>query len=296
MTRNQKTHLFVSLSVLFWSISATAFKLALNNISLYLLLFISSATSLLIFGIYLIISKKHLTIINLTLKSILYSLSLGIFNPFAYYLVLFNAYLLLPAQIAQPLNFTWPIVLVLISIPILKNKITYHVLIALFISFIGVIIVSGQGKFLIINWTNPKGILLALSSSIFWALFWILNMKDNKDVVIKLFFNFLCSTILIAIVCGINGSFTMPNIKGILLSIYIGSFEMGFTFLFWLKALQYANSTQKVGNFIFLTPFISLIIIHFVLGEAIFFTTFIGLILIIAGIIYQQYSSKTKIG
>jgi drug/metabolite transporter (DMT)-like permease len=44
-----------------------------------------------------------------------------------------------------------------------------------------------------------------------------------------------------------------------------------------------------VSNLIYFSPFISLIIIHFAVGELILLSTVAGLALIVAGIILQQY-------
>lgn len=64
---------------------------------------------------------------------------------------------------------------------------------------------------------------------------------------------------------------------------------MGLTFVLWLFALQFSVTTAKVSNLIYLSPFLYLILIHFVVGEVILISTLIGLALIIAGIILQQY-------
>ncbi|MCJ7778245.1 MAG: EamA family transporter, partial [Sedimentisphaerales bacterium] len=75
-------------------------------------------------------------------------------------------------------------------------------------------------------------------------------------------------------------------------AIYIGLFEMGVTFLVWLRALKSAKTTAHVANLVYLVPFFSLIVIHFVAGEEIFPSTIIGLIFIVSGIILQKLWTK----
>ena len=87
----------------------------------------------------------------------------------------------------------------------------------------------------------------------------------------------------------------MPNIKGILGSAYVGFFEMGLTFIVWLSALKYAKTTAQVSNFIYITPFLSLLLVSIVVGEKILFSTIIGLVFIVAGIILQRYTNQTKL-
>ena len=69
---------------------------------------------------------------------------------------------------------------------------------------------------------------------------------------------------------------------------------MGITFLFWLKAMQNTSNTVKIANLIFLSPFLSLIYIYFILHEAIYISTIIGLIFIILGLLIQQNKSIKK--
>ena len=74
--------------------------------------------------------------------------------------------------------------------------------------------------------------------------------------------------------------------------IHTGIFEVGITYVFWLKAMNLTTNNAKIGNVAFFTPFLSLIFIHFVLKETIFITTFIGLIFIISGVLVQQFDRK----
>jgi drug/metabolite transporter (DMT)-like permease len=194
----------------------------------------------------------------------------------------------LPAQEAQPLNYTWAIVIVLLSIPLLKQKIRAKSIIAIIISFVGVLIISTGGNILGLRFTNLPGVILALGSSVIWAMFWIYNIKDSRDAVIKLFLNSIFGSIFILISILLFSSVMLQNVTGLIGAIYVGLFEMGITFVLWLKALKLSKTTALVSNFIYLSPFLSLIIIHFVVGETILLSSAIGLIFIVAGIIIQQ--------
>jgi drug/metabolite transporter (DMT)-like permease len=81
--------------------------------------------------------------------------------------------------------------------------------------------------------------------------------------------------------------------KGAAASVYIGIFEMGITFLFWLKALQLASTTDKVSNLVYIAPFLSLIFVHFFLHESVYYTSPVGLLLIISGILIQNRKSAS---
>lgn len=291
MKNNKKAYIFAGFAILFWGTSASAFKIGLKYLDYFQLLFIASLTSLTFLFIVILLQNKTSLLKQLHKSDISKSALLGFLNPFLYYTVLFKAYTLLPAQVAQPINFVWPIALVLLSVPILKQKISFKSIIALIISFIGVFIISSEGKILNLNFSNPLGIALALSSSIVWALFWLLNMKNNTDETIQLFINFIFAFVFISALTFTFSSFEINNLKGIFSGIYIGLFEMGITFVLWLKALKLAERTDKISNLIYLTPFFSLVFISLILKEHIYITTIFGLILIIAGIIVQQKKS-----
>ena len=79
--------------------------------------------------------------------------------------------------------------------------------------------------------------------------------------------------------------------RGAAASVYIGIFEMGITFLFWLKALKMASTTDKVSNLVYFAPFLSLVFVHFILHESVYYTTLFGLLLIIFGILIQNRKS-----
>lgn len=221
------------------------------------------------------------------------SLLISLLNPFAYYLILFKAYSLLPAQLAQPLNYTWPVVLAILAVPMLKQKLQPQSILALLISLAGVLLISTKGNF---NFKidEPFGVLLATGSSVVWALFWILNIKDQRDETIKLFWNFVFGTAYTGIFALLYTKLAIQNMFALLSSIYIGLFEMGITFFCWMMALKHAKNTTTVSNLVYLSPFLSLIFIHFILKEQIYTSTVIGLILIIVGILVQQTRKKQQ--
>lgn len=242
----------------------------------------------------LVFGGKISSVKKSTGRDIINSAVLGFINPFLYYLILFKAYQLLPAQVAQPLNMIWPIILVFLSVPLLGQKIKSKSFIALIISFAGVYVISSQGELFNTGKSDIKGVLLATGSSIFWAFYFILNVRDKRDEAVKLFLNFLFGSAYLIIALVITGGLNMPevNLKGIAASVYVGIFEMGISFLFWLRALQLASSTDKVSNLAYISPLLSLVFVHFILKEPVYYTTLLGLILIITGIWIQSHNPQ----
>ncbi len=294
MNSSNKAYVYAAIAVFFWSTVATAFKIALREFDFIQLIFYASGITVAFLFIVLIFQNKLKLVLKQTRKQWMYTLLIGAFNPLLYYLVLFKAYSLLPAQVAQPLNMIWPITLALLSVPLLNQKIGWISIAALFVSFIGVFFISSQGGFEGIKNANFFGVFLAVGTSVLWSLYWIFNVRDKRDEVIKLFLNFLVGFIyLIPVVAGFS-SFRIHFGHSFLAVIYSGIFEVGITYIIWLKAMNLTTSNAKIGNLVFFAPFLSLVFIHFVLKETIYITTFIGLIFIVAGVLLQQTDRKIK--
>jgi drug/metabolite transporter (DMT)-like permease len=183
----------------------------------------------------------------------------------------------------------WPIIFVFLSVPLLKQKIPAKSFIALFISFTGVYIVSSQGHPFKPGSSNPLGVLLATGSSFFWALYFIFNVRDKRDEAVKLFTNFLFASIYLSVAMTVTGNWHSGlSLKGAGASVYAGLFEMGITFLFWLKALSMAETSDKISNLVYIAPFLSMVFLHFIVKEPVYYTTPLGLIFIISGIFVQN--------
>lgn len=292
MNTGTRSYLFAGVAVFFWSTVATAFKLALRALDVFQFIFIASGVSVLVLMLILILQKKTSLFFSQTKKELLHSAALGALNPAVYYLILFKAYSLLPAQVAQPLNMVWPIVLTLLSVPMLHQKIRPVHFIALAISFTGVILISSQGSFAGFRNISIPGVALALLSSVMWSFYWILNVKDQRDEVVKLLTGFIFGFLFLTGAVFLFSDFRFSGGIPFIAAIYTGFFEVGITYVLWLNAMKLSHNNARIGNLVFLAPFISLIFIHLILKETIFITTFIGLVFIVGGIFLQQVKRK----
>ena len=283
MRKTQKAYFLIALVILFWSTVATAFKIALRYLDVVNLLFIASLTSLVLLFSVMVFTGTITQLKKLSFYDLLYFAFLSLLNPFLYYLVLFKAYALLPAQVAQPLNYTWPIVLTLFSVIFLKEKVSIFQIFAIFLSFAGASIIATEGYFGVFAHISDFGVFLALLSAFVWATFWILNVKSKLFAVLKLFLNFLFGTLYITLFILFTGNFHISS-SGVLPAMYVGIFEMGITYLLFLKAISLYN-TAILSNLVYLSPFVSLLFIHLFLGERIVLQTIVGLFLIVLGIV-----------
>ncbi len=294
MKQEHKSIIFALSAVLLWSTVATAFNIALHYIDFMQLLLIASGVASIIMFVIIVIEGKIKKAFSISIKELFIASIRGFLNPFLYYLILFKAYSILPAQEAMTLNYIWPITLVLLSVPLLKQKISLFGFASILLSFGGVVVIASQGNISQMNFSNAKGDILALSTSIIWSLFWIINIKSKMDESIKLFYSFLFGFIFTIPVVALFSNFIIPPRVGLFAAIYVGIAEMGITFFFWLMALKLAKRTDQVSQFIYLTPFLSLLFISSILKEQIHESTLIGLALILGGIFMNKWNESRE--
>lgn len=283
-----KAILYALIAIICWSTVATAFKVALDYQSVSSLIFIASSTTVILLGSILAVQGRLSDTLADLSNHWKTALIFGALNPLLYYHVLLWAYDLLPAQVAQPINYTWAIVLAFMAVPFLGHRLSKYDLLALFICYAGVVVIS-QGASSDSGESNLLGVGLALLSTVIWASYWILNSRDQREPIAALFQNFL---VVIPFTMLLAWPITL-SWQAIASSAYIGVFEMGISFVCWLFAMKRTRNASRISNLIFLAPFISLVLIHFILDEAIHHYTFYGLVLIIGGLFIQNRQKKT---
>ena len=181
--------------------------------------------------------------------------------------------------------------LVVILIPILKQKIRLVDFFALLIGFLGVMVISTEGNLSYMEVKNPMAVTLAVGSSFIWAFYWILNVKDKADPLIRLFLKFVFAVFFLIIGSIILFDLGTPSLEGLLGACYVGMFEMGFAYALWMMALKLSETTADVTILIYITPFISFVFVHIIVGERILFSSVMGAVLIVAGILLNKYKN-----
>ena len=289
LTNQSKAYLFAGIAIFFWSTVASVFKLSLEHLEPIQLVLYSTLFSICVLFILVLYQGKLNLIKSFSRDDLKKCALLGFLNPCLYYIILFKAYDVLPAQEAMVINFSWPVMLVILSIPILKQTIDVKSFLSIIVCYLGVVIIATNGDIFSMQFVNPFGVFLMLISTVIWSLFWLFNTKNSNDSLVSLFLIFLFSFPLILVFVLFTNSFVVPSFKGLIGSIYIGFFEMGISLVLWQSALKISTTVSRVASLVFITPFMSLVVLYFVLGEKILVSTFFGLILICTGLILQKY-------
>ncbi|MDP6376344.1 MAG: DMT family transporter [Pseudomonadales bacterium] len=267
-------------AVALWSTVATGFKLGLQIMAPAQLLLIGTCISTAIFWAAALRTGQT----RLTVTGRKHALLFALINPFAYYLVLFEAYDRLPAHVAQPLNYTWAIVLAILAVPWLGQRLSLRTTTGIGVGYAGVLVLLSQGNFTRMPSTDWLGVGLALFSTLLWAGYWLMNTRTREPPVALMAWSFLYSLPLLAIACAIGPGLPRLSVPALAYGAWVGCIELGFTFLLWQQALRLTDNAARIGQLIFLAPFLSFAMIATVLGEAIHFTSIVGLAIIVTGL------------
>lgn len=274
--------------MLLWSTVATGFKLGLEELQPLELLWLGAATSFVFFATASLVTGRWPALARLQRRDWLRLGGLGLLNPFLYYLILFEAYDRLPAQIAQPLNYTWAITLALLAIPLLKQRMTPRMALGMLASYGGVLILLSQGRIDGFAGIDGIGVALALGSTLVWATYWLATVRANDDPLVMMTASFAVGAIAIGVTCLLTYGLPALSPRRLGFGAWVGLIEMGVTFLLWQQALRRTKHAGRIAQLIFLSPFISLVLIDRVLGEHVHASSFVGLTAIVGGLLIAR--------
>ena len=177
----KKEYIYAIISVLLWSTTATVTKILLGNLDSMQILLLGSLFAVVFLFIINCIKGNLKEIRNYKLKDHFMIFVIGILGTFLYNLFLFLGINTMQASQAFIINYLWPIMTVVFACIFLKEKITIRKIIAIIISFIGVIIVSSNGNLLSIEKSNIIGTIYCILGAISYGLFSVLNKKQNYN-------------------------------------------------------------------------------------------------------------------
>ncbi len=268
-----------------WSTMPTISSLLLGEMDNSTVLAVSSFFATVTMIVIVILSRKFSLAISYRIKDYLKMAVIGLPGVFLYYVFYYAGATRLPASQAFITNYLWPIMSIVFAVLILREKMTLPKTIAVVMSFAGVFTVAGD-DILSLSISSIKGTLFCFAGAVCYGLFTVLNKKSAYDrqiaMTVAMFVSFVLSTST-ALLTGSSLSLSLPQIPGIL---WNGVFTMALANLSWTLALS-GESTAKIANLAYITPFLSLVWTFFILGEPVKPTSLIGLCMIVAGIFIQ---------
>lgn len=273
-----------------WSTMATVSKLLLSAMSNFQVLCVSSLLAALTMLVLNALSGKLALLKTYRLKDYLIMTGVGLLGIFLYYTLYYIGMGSLQASQAFIINYLWPIMSVLFAAILLKEKMTVRKAIAIGLSFLGVIIVTGKD---LIQF-NPRmifGAAMCAGAAVCYGAFTALNKKWYYEKSISMMIAFFTAFILSFLLNWASGETWKIGLGQLLGLGWNGVFSMAIGNTAWALALEKGN-TAKISNLAYITPFVSLIWTALILKEQISIWSVVGLCVIVLGILIQLKEKK----
>lgn len=283
----KKPYLYAFVAIAIWSTTATVSKLLLHSFTTIQILAVCSAMATVFLFAVNLFSGKLRVLKTYRLWDYLITAGVGLLGTFFYNMFLVFGIGRLLASQAMIINYLWPMMAVVAGCVILKEKMTLRKGIAVAMSFLGVVIVTSNGSLLGFTGGNLLGALMCVLAAVSYGLFVVLNKRLPYESSVSMMLYYIVST-LVAVTCVlISGN--LPVLSGIqsLGLLWIGLGDYAIAYVSWALAMK-AGQTAKIANLAYITPFLSLVVAHFALGDPITVWSVGGLLVIIAGIFLQM--------
>ena len=288
MSRNLfLSQLYALLTVLLWSSAYVFTKVALQYYSSPSLALLRCAVASICLGGVLVVQRKNFPGMA-SLPHFFISGAMG----FALYLLVFN-------KGSETLNPTTSCILISLS-PIITalmarvcfgEKLGVLRWVATGMAFLGILIMTLWNGVILIS----EGIYWMLTAAIFISIYNILQRFLGKkfDPVIVTAYSFFASTILLTPFSAeaADQIFHAPP-SHIWLVIFLGACPSALAYLLWVKALSLAPNTGNVSNYMFLTPFLALLLEYVVTKDLPELSTVVGGGVIMASLVVFLWASR----
>lgn len=289
----KKTYIYAAVSIFFWSTVSVVAKLLLGARNNFQVLWVSSLFAAVFLLVINLVTGNIKRLKEYKLKDYITSVLIGLPGGFFYYVFFYAGTKRMLASQAFIVNYLWPIMSVILACVILKEKLTPRKVIAIILSFFGVVVVMGN-ELLNFNQNTAIGAGLCILGAISYGTFTALNQKYHYDKRISLMINYFVTFILTTVINGANGNLYVPTLTETLGFAWNGIFTVAIANTLWVTALE-SGKTAKISNLAYITPFVSLIWTSLILKEQLHINFVIGLMIIVLGIFIQLKDKREKV-
>lgn len=277
----------LTLAVLAWGGSFVATKIALQEVSPATIIWLRFGIGVLILGVAVL--ARH----QVTLPA---WRELGYFALLGFLGITFHQWLQANGlKTAQATTTAWivattPIFIALLGWLVLKEKLRLVQGFGILLAALGVLLVVSRGNFSSLgngSFGAPGDFLILLSSPN-WAIFSVLSRRGLRQflaatmMLYVMGFGWLFSSIFLFAGPGLSeiGQLTQP---GWLAIAFLGVFCSGLAYIFWYDGLK-ALPVAQAGAFVYLEPFVTVLVAWVVLSEPLLWASLLGGGLILAGV------------
>ncbi len=290
----KKHYIFAALAILLWSLMSTVAKLLLGTLDSFQLLCISSLFAALGLFAVVLLTGRLKSFGRYKARDYLRMTLIGLPGTLVYYVFFYTGTGMMAASQAFIVNYLWPIMSVVFACIILKERVTPMKLVAILLSFLGVIIVVGE-ELLSFESGTLLGALFCALGAVSYGIFTALSQKYNYDKYISMMLAYGATFLLTGAYSLGAGGFPSVGWVELVGIAFNGAVLMGLANTLWALALG-AGDTAKISNLAYITPFLSLIWNSIFLEEKIGVGSVVGLGVIMLGIfaplIYEKILKK----
>ncbi len=284
MNNQTRATILVGLNVLIWSINPSIFKLLTTILTAEQTISLGMGIAAFVF-LFGLTEKKEDRITRLPMRNLCLSFLQGCIL-FLYYQSFFSANTYLSPQFIVPVTVTWCLVVALLSPIFFRQTVSRAEFFWIIFAYAGVpVSLLGAEK---LGPIQPIGFVYAAACSILFALYWVLNTRNdipqNQNY-------FICFTVAALLATGLLLSKGMTfSLEPLALAgcAYVGVFELTLPYILLGRAFRIADSVSTLATMELAIPFLALVWIHFFLHEPIAWTTLVSLGIIITGVTMQK--------
>lgn len=281
-----KSNFFAFLAILIWSSAFIIIKILLQTYDAFTISVFRFFLTGLILLVYIVLKNMKFP----KKKDIILFIISGI-NGFVLHVLFLNIGLnLISPGVASIINSTSPIITSILSIYFFQEKLNKKAWIFIFISFLGILILSVY-----------KDNKISFNIGIIWVLFASINLSiynitqkklTNKYTAIEsvIFSIFFASIIWIILSPTTILKFHSLNMKFFILILYLTIIVGIISYFLWSKALSLCRKTGEITIFIFLTPLFSIIMEIIIFKKSFNLIDLFASLLILIGIFGFQKS------
>ena len=279
------SNFYAAVTIILWGAMPALTKDLLNALPNFETLALSSLFAFL----FLLAVNLRGGSLNVSAEKIFTAAWLGFLGLFLYSAFFYYGLDRLSSQEACILNYLWPLMIVLFSCPILGEKLTRRKLLAVGMSFIGVVLVMFGGTSA--DNLSAEKILGALSCVIAAACYGLFSVL-NKKIRLEQKFAMMIIWATTAVCAGVSGflfeTWILPGLSQLVGLIWLGVLIDAVAYLTWALALEKTSNTARTANLAYLVPILAIFISTLIFGEQLSPAVIPALALILGGILINN--------
>ncbi len=267
------------LAVMFWGNSFIATKIALRELNPLTIITMRLLLSIILLGSIALFTKRDFRI---SVKNHSWILLLAAVAVFHLWIQITGLNETTASNTGWIIGFT-PVFIAILGILFFGERLKLVNTFGMLLAFCGLVLLISKGNIFSIGLISHKGDLLVLASTVTWSFYSILNKKISitYSPMMMILYLFIMMMIIVAPL-SVNGEsihsvLTLPA-EGWGAVLFLGIFCSGIAYVLWAQSLKDIDAS-KVGAFLYVEPFFTVISAGFILGEK------ISLLMLFSGIV-----------